>query len=196
MQKSLDMNLFEQYRKEHILKNADGIVYAIINVMITLVSFVSFLYMSYVVFENKFGVVGTLIMALITFIVPGIVYDYIKKNKRDTMKRHIVLSIVKFICTFIYAYVYYIVLKSYIPTNILIYTLVGTSITSYIFYIVKFETMTIFIESIKSTFIELCLSCALFTLVDIKTFLFITAMVYLPSYISSAVKSALKVSEN
>ena len=55
--------------------------------------------------------------------------------------------------------------------------------------------MTIFVESIKSTFIEICLSYVLFTLVDIKIFILIVGMIYLPTYISSSVKSALKVSE-
>lgn len=195
MQKSLNINWFEEYRKEQTIKNADGLIYSVISVIISLLSFVTYLYMQYVVFENQFGVVVTVILALITFIVPGTVFNYIKKNNRDTFKRHIVLSVVKLVCTLVYAYIYYIVLKAYIPANILFYTLVGTSVVSYIFYIIKFETMTIFVESIKSTFIELCLSYAFFTLVDIKTFILIVCMIYLPTYISSSVRSALKVSE-
>lgn len=195
MQKSLNINWFEGYRKEQTIKNADGLIYSVISVIISLLSFVTYLYMQYVVFENQFGVVCTVILALITFIVPGTVFNYIKKNNRDTFKRHIVLSVVKLVCTLVYAYIYYIVLKAYIPANILFYTLVGTSVVSYIFYIIKFETMTIFVESIKSTFIELCLSYAFFTLVDIKTFILIVCMIYLPTYISSSVRSALKVSE-
>ena len=135
MQKSLNINWFEEYRKEQTIKNADGLIYSVISVIISLLSFVTYLYMQYVVFENQFGVVCTVILALITFIVPGTVFNYIKKNNRDTFKRHIVLSVVKLVCTLVYAYIYYIVLKAYIPANILFYTLVGTSVVSYIFYI-------------------------------------------------------------
>ena len=193
MEKSL--NFFEEYRKTQAIKNADGLFYAVVSSLLAFVSFVAFLYMQYIVFEVQFGIVGTIALAVFTFLVPGTVFNYIKKNNRDTIKRHIVLSIVKFVCTTLYAYIYYIVLSKYIPSNILIYFLVGTSVVSYIFYIIKFETMTIFVESIKSTFIEICLSYVLFTLVDIKMFILIVGMIYLPTYISSSVKSALKVSE-
>jgi hypothetical protein len=193
MEKSL--NFFEEYRKTQAIKNADGLFYAIISSLFAFASFIAFLYMQYIVFEVQFGIVGTIALAVFTFLVPGTVFNYIKKNNRDTVKRHIVLSIVKFVCTTLYAYIYYIVLSKYIPSNILIYFLVGTSVVSYIFYIIKFETMTIFVESIKSTFIEICLSYVLFTLVDIKIFILIVGMIYLPTYISSSVKSALKVSE-
>lgn len=193
MEKSL--NFFEEYRKTQAIKNADGLFYAVVSSLLAFVSFVAFLYMQYIVFEVQFGIVGTIALAVFTLLVPGTVFNYIKKNNRDTVKRHIVLSIVKLVCTTIYAYIYYIVLSKYIPSNILIYFLVGTSVVSYIFYIIKFETMTIFVESIKSTFIEICLSYVLFTLVDIKIFILIVGMIYLPTYISSSVKSALKVSE-
>lgn len=193
MEKSL--NFFEEYRKTQAIKNADGLFYAVVSSLLAFVSFIAFLYMQYIVFEVQFGIVGTIALAVFTFLVPGTVFNYIKKNNRDTVKRHIVLSIVKFVCTTLYAYIYYIVLSKYIPSNILIYFLVGTSVVSYIFYIIKFETMTIFVESIKSTFIEICLSYVLFTLVDIKIFILIVGMIYLPTYISSSVKSALKVSE-
>lgn len=193
MEKSL--NFFEEYRKTQAIKNADGLFYAVVSSLLAFVSFIAFLYMQYIVFEVQFGIVGTIALAVFTFLVPGTVFNYIKKNNRDTIKRHIVLSIVKFVCTTLYAYIYYIVLSKYIPSNILIYFLVGTSVVSYIFYIIKFETMTIFVESIKSTFIEICLSYVLFTLVDIKIFILIVGMIYLPTYISSSVKSALKVSE-
>lgn len=193
MEKSL--NFFEEYRKTQAIKNADGLFYAVVSSLLAFVSFIAFIYMQYIVFEVHFGIVGTIALAVFTFLVPGTVFNYIKKNNRDTVKRHIVLSIVKFVCTTLYAYIYYIVLSKYIPSNILIYFLVGTSVVSYIFYIIKFETMTIFVESIKSTFIEICLSYVLFTLVDIKIFILIVGMIYLPTYISSSVKSALKVSE-
>ena len=193
MEKSL--NWLEEYRKAQAIKSADGLFYAIVSSLLAFVSFIAFLYMQYIVFEVQFGIVGTIILALFTFLVPGTVFSYIKNNKRDTIKRHIVLSLVKLVCTTFYAFIYYIVLSKYVPSNFLLYSLVGTSVISYIFYIIKYETMTIFVESIKSTFIEICLSYALFTLVDIKMFILIIGMVYLPTYISSSVKSALKVSE-
>ena len=106
MEKSL--NFFEEYRKTQAIKNADGLFYAVVSSLLAFVSFIAFLYMQYIVFEVQFGIVGTIALAVFTLLVPGTVFNYIKKNNRDTVKRHIVLSIVKLVCTTIYAYIYYV----------------------------------------------------------------------------------------
>ena len=68
MEKSL--NWLEEYRKAQAIKSADGLFYAIVSSLLAFVSFIAFLYMQYIVFEVQFGIVGTIILALFTFLVP------------------------------------------------------------------------------------------------------------------------------
>lgn len=180
------------YKKFNTMKNMDCLFSSICLLILGIVSLIANLYMQYLVFTTKFGMASVVILLLLVFLLPLLLYGYISKNREDTIQRHIILSIVKLICSVFYCYIYYIVLKTFVYSDILLYFLVGITIISYILYIFKFENMSILVDSIKTTGVGLCLSYALFNIVEIKTFILIVAMTYIPVYISSSVNVSEK----
>lgn len=182
--KNIDFESVKDSLEIYNLKAVDGFLASALHLILALFAIVANIVLYYFVCENKYGVIGTIGVFAINFVMPLVIVSLISK-KEDTTKRHIKLLVCNVVYSILHFILHYDLLKEYLNRQLIVPFLVITSILCFIFFAIKFESTVKLFQQLRNGVMNVCLCYLLFQIVPFTTFLWVTIPLILPILIST-----------
>lgn len=177
---------------EGITNSTDGLFYSVLKFILSSLCIVAGILIYAIVFKESLGIFLSILLFLGGILVPSSMSDMFEKKEIGTDKK--LSNFWKFYTMFSSDIVYIIVLYKYIDFRYLVPFIVGCSLISMILYFVKYERTFIYLGSIKSIGVELLFAYALYSIVDLKWFVCLVALSFIPVLVNSNANAVLRES--